>query len=65
MISIEFSEDGTVRVYALKDGDMVSASADANKIPKLLPAATLETLRGCMAEFLDMTAQVVDLKRIG
>ena len=63
-ISIDFQENGKVRIFAMQDGNTVSVTTDANRMPALIPSATLETVRGLMAEFLDLTATGPKLKSV-
>ena len=54
MIDITFNRDGSVKVFAMDDGAVVSVTAPANKLPELLPATVYEGARARMAELLDI-----------
>lgn len=64
MLSIDFHDDGRVRVYASQDGTTISVTADANQLPALLPAATLDTVRNLTAQLLDQIATSPRIKAV-
>lgn len=63
-LSIDFQDNGKVRIYASQDGDTVSVTADANRVRAMMPGATLDALRDRCAEFLDLTATAPALRDV-
>lgn len=50
MLQVTFQKDHKVQVFAMQDGDVVSVTTDANRLPAMLPTETAEALRDAVAE---------------
>jgi hypothetical protein len=50
MLQLTFQKDGKLQVFAMQDGDVISVTTDANRIPSMLPDATGEILRDAVAD---------------
>lgn len=64
MLQITFNNDGRVGIFDYQRDASLNVTADINKLPALVPAATLEEVRNRMAAFLDMTEPVRQLKAV-
>lgn len=57
MLQVTFGQnDGKVQVFAMQNGDVVSVTTDANRLPDMLPAETAEILRDAVAELHETLA---------
>jgi len=59
MLQVTFQQDGKVQVFAMQDGDVVSVTTDANRLPTMLPAETAEILCGAVAELHETLSAVM------
>ena len=59
MLQVTFQQDGKVQVFAMQDGDVVSVTTDANRLPDMLPTETAEALLGAVAELHETLAAVM------
>jgi len=59
MLQVTFREDGKVQVVAMQDGDVVSVTTDANRLPTMLPAETAEILRDAVSELHETLSAVM------
>lgn len=62
MIDVSFNDDGTVKIFAMQNGVILSVTAPANQLQALLPAHLFEDITARMAAFLALYPGV---KRMG
>jgi len=58
MLQVTFQTDGKVQVFAMQDGDVISVTTEANKLPVMLPKETYDALLAGVRE-LHETRQAV------
>jgi len=62
VLQLTFNTNGKIQVFAMSDGDIVSVTTDANRIPSMLPAETSEILQDAIAELHATLTEVMPRK---
>lgn len=62
-LTVEFQNDGRVRISRYDNGEMFSVTTDANKLQALMPGPYFEQLRAAVGALHELTGD--NVRRIG